>query len=214
MPPEGAGPMGTIEQVFVTSIYRGELSGPGSRKLLRDLDQACRVLAEDDEAGQAWCGANSYPGYTSYASLTDLPDRFPPFADLAVHLDQHAKSFARQIGLDLGQKSLRLDSVWVNVLPEGGYHTSHLHPHSVISGTMYVAVPKGSAAIKFEDPRLGLMMAHPPRTKNAKRPFQTFVTLEPKAGTILMWESFLRHEVPVNAAGDERISISFNYAWD
>ncbi|MGC8169900.1 putative 2OG-Fe(II) oxygenase [Salmonella enterica] len=28
-----------------------------------------------------------------------------------------------------------------------------------------------------------------------------------------MWESFLRHEVPVNRAEDERISISFNYNW-
>jgi uncharacterized protein (TIGR02466 family) len=28
-----------------------------------------------------------------------------------------------------------------------------------------------------------------------------------------MWESWLRHEVPANAAKQERISISFNYAW-
>jgi uncharacterized protein (TIGR02466 family) len=28
-----------------------------------------------------------------------------------------------------------------------------------------------------------------------------------------MWESWLRHEVPLNQAEEDRISVSFNYAW-
>jgi uncharacterized protein (TIGR02466 family) len=28
-----------------------------------------------------------------------------------------------------------------------------------------------------------------------------------------MWESWLRHEVPMTMAEDERISVSFNYKW-
>ena len=43
----------------------------------------------------------------------------------------------------------------------------------------------------------------------AERPF---VYLQPQAGTVLMWESWLRHEVPTNLAKADRISISFNYA--
>ena len=31
------------------------------------------MLAAEDAAGQAWCKANGYGGYTSYASLDDLP---------------------------------------------------------------------------------------------------------------------------------------------
>ena len=30
------------------------------------------------------------------------------------------------------------------------------------------------------------------------------------AGTLLLWESWLRHEVPINRAEGERISVSFN----
>jgi uncharacterized protein (TIGR02466 family) len=30
---------------------------------------------------------------------------------------------------------------------------------------------------------------------------------------VLMWESWLRHEVAASRAKAERISISFNYAW-
>jgi len=31
---------------------------------------------------------------------------------------------------------------------------------------------------------------------------------------VLMWESWLRHEVPMNMSGEERISVSFNYEWN
>ena len=57
----------------------------------------------------------------------------------------------------------KLDSLWVNLLKSGGQHSGHIHPHSLISGTFYVEVPSGSGPIRFEDPRLPLMMAAPPR---------------------------------------------------
>ncbi|MGN6149344.1 MAG: TIGR02466 family protein, partial [Rhizomicrobium sp.] len=93
-----------------------------------------------------------------------------------------------------------------------GLHTAHIHPHSVVSGTYYVEVPKGAADIRFEDPRLAMMMAAPPRKARARRENQTFAQVSPKPGTLLLWESFLRHEVMPNTAPGKRISISFNYA--
>ena len=66
-------------------------------------------------------------------------------------------------------------------------------------------VPSGSGDIRFEDPRLPLMMAAPPREA-------AFVTLEPRAGLLLLWESWLRHEVLAGKAKRERLSISFNFA--
>jgi uncharacterized protein (TIGR02466 family) len=206
--------MGTIATYFATRIYRDELGTATGRRLLAELEHSARTIADGDGAGQAWCAANNYPGYTSYASLTDLTDRDPVFADLERVLDGHVAAFAKELELDLGGRKLALDSIWINVLEPGGYHTSHLHPHSVISGTLYVAVPKGAGAIKFEDPRLAFMMAAPPRKAKASPVNRTFVTIEPKPGTVLLWESYLRHEVPVNNAKHERISISFNYRWD
>lgn len=205
--------MVSVETVFATQIYRAELTGAKARRLIEELALSAQVLAVDDTAGLAWCEKNAYPGYTSYASLSDLPERFPPFADLVPLLDGHVAAFARDLDLDLGGRPLRLDSLWVNVLPEGGFHTAHIHPHAVISGTLYVAVPKGAAAIKFEDPRLPMMMAAPPRKARTRRENQTFVTIDPKPGTMLLWESFLRHEVPVNRSQQDRISVSFNYRW-
>jgi uncharacterized protein (TIGR02466 family) len=205
--------MATIETVFVTRIYRAELEGGGCGSLVADLDAACRSIALDDAAGQRWCRRNGYPGYTSYASLSDLPWRFPAFKALAKALDRHVAEFAKELELDLKKGRLALDSLWINVLPPGGVHTSHIHPHAVVSGTAYVAVPAGASAIKFEDPRLGFMMAAPPRRQKARPENRTFVYVSPQPGTVLLWESWLRHEVPMNGGEDERISVSFNYAW-
>jgi uncharacterized protein (TIGR02466 family) len=57
------------------------------------------------------------------------------------------------------------------------------------------------------------MMAAPPRRKKAAAERQSFVSVAPEPGTILLWESWLRHEVPLNEADEDRISVSFNYAW-
>lgn len=114
---------------------------------------------------------------------------------------------------DANPRAFKLNALWVNILEPGGVHTGHIHPLSVISGTYYVDTPKGTSALKFEDPRLGLMMAAPPRRAAAPKSQQSFIYLNPTPGLVVMWESWLRHEVPPNAAKTERISISFNYGW-
>ena len=205
--------MTKLSSLFATRLYHGSVSEAAPAFSQSDLLAACWSIAQDDEAGQDWCEEQGYPGYTSYASLTDLPWRFPIFADLVAALDQHVMRFSEDLEWDLGGGSLALEDIWINILPQGGIHTSHIHPHSVISGTTYVAMPDGASALKLEDPRSGRMMAAPPRRKAAREEMQPFIYVQPQVGDVLLWESWLRHEVPMNMAEDERISVSFNYRW-
>ncbi len=205
--------MSDIKTLFVTRLYRAQLSEMGKAVDRDELENSCWSIANDDEAGQDWCEENGFPGYTSYASLTDLGWRFPIFADLIKVLDKHVAAFVKDLDFDLDDKKITLDSLWINILPQGGVHTSHIHPHSVISGTTYVNMPTDTSAIKFEDPRSAMMMAAPVRRKDARDEMRSFFYVAPDVGDVLLWESWLRHEVPVNMAEDERISISFNYGW-
>lgn len=198
----------TLRPLFVTQIYQAEADAP---ELISELAEACRLLSEEDGAGRAWCRQHGYRGYTSYGSLTDLPQRMPEFADLKRVLDKHAAAYAKALNFDL-QRKPKLDNLWVNILRPGGGHSGHIHPHSILSGTVYIEVPDGASSLKLEDPRLPMMMARPGLTEAATQAEQPFVYLTPKPGTILMWESWLRHEVPPNSAKAERVSISFNYA--
>ena len=206
-------PMSQIDSLFVTRLYRAHLSEFGKALDTAELESSCLSIADDDEAGQEWCEENDYPGYTSYASLDDLPWRFPIFKDLVKVLDKHVAAFVKDLAFDLDGKKVRLDSLWINILPTGGTHSSHIHPHSVISGTTYVAMPKDTSALKLEDPRSAMMMAAPLRTAEAPRELQNFIYVAPEVGEVLLWESWLRHEVPMNMAEEERISVSFNYGW-
>lgn len=197
-----------VRSLFATPFYDADL---GSDALIAELEHSCRMLAGDDGAGRRWSRDNGYKGYTSYASLDDLPRRDPAFADLKRLLDKHARAFAKACHFDLAQAP-KLDSLWVNILKPGGMHSGHIHPHSIISGTVYIAVPDGSGALKLEDPRLAMMMAAPGRTDDAPEEFHPFVYAQPSVGRVFLWESWLRHEVMVNAAKTDRISISFNYS--
>ena len=197
----------TIKTLFTTPFYEGQID---NADLVEELEASCRALARDDVAGQTWSKAHGYPGYTSYASLNDLPVRDPAFEDLRRILDKHVRAFAEACHFDLGRKP-KLDSLWVNILKPGGTHSGHIHPHSIISGTCYIAVPKGAGALKLEDPRLARMMAAPARKPDAPEALQPFVYAEPNLGTIFLWESWLTHEVMPSKAKADRISISFNY---
>jgi uncharacterized protein (TIGR02466 family) len=195
-----------IRSLFATRLYQAEL---GDADLIADLAHSIRTLAADDGAGRGWSRDKGYKGYTSYASLDDLPRRDPAFADLQKLLVKHAAAFATECAFDLARKP-RLDSLWVNLLKSGGHHSGHIHPHSSISGTLYVEAPAGSGAIRFEDPRLPLMMAAPTRREDAAEDLRPFVSVEPHPGMLLLWESFLRHEVLPGAAKADRLSVSFN----
>jgi uncharacterized protein (TIGR02466 family) len=211
----GGRPMTRTRDLFVTRLYQASLAdAPGFAAFNAELEAACGMLAAEDLAGRAWCKANGYRGYTSYASLDDLPRRASVFADLKRRLDRHAAAFAQDLHFDLGARGrLVMDSLWVNILRPGAAHSGHVHPHGVLSGVVYVTVPRGAGALRLEDPRAPLMMAAPPRRADAPEPARTFVTLEPAPGTLFLWESWLRHEVLAGRAKTPRISLSFNYAW-
>ena len=196
------------ERIFVTRLYRGRIA------VVQGLEATCLGMAAEDKAGQRWSKAHGYGGYTSYASLNDLTRRASIFQDLERAVARQVGTFARELQFDLGARKLALDSLWINVMDKGAVHTPHIHPHSAISGTYYVTVPSRSGAIRFEDPRLGLMMAAPPRKAKARPENRSFVDVTPRPGMLLLWESWLRHGVEPNGARGKRISVSFNYRLD
>jgi uncharacterized protein (TIGR02466 family) len=205
--------MARIEALFVTHLYRAQVPPARTRRLNADLARAALSIAHEDLAGRRWAQENSYPGYTSYASLDDLASRNPAIAELQSLIDPYVADFVRTLQFDLQERRIALDSLWINVLAPGATHSGHIHPHAVVSGTYYVRAPKGTGALKLEDPRLALMMAAPPRRARAATRNRSFVYVEPKPGLVLLWESWLRHEVMPGHSTAPRISVSFNYGW-
>ncbi len=201
----------TVHSFFPTRVYAAPLLPEGGKALNDRLERECRQLAHDDGAGRQWSAVNYAGGYTSYGSANRMHTVSPTFAELERHLAAHVRDFSRVLGLDLRGRRLRMTDCWVNIMRHRAHHGLHLHPLSTLSGTYYVRVPRGSPGLKIEDPRLDRMMATPPRRADAE--VSPWITLPATAGEILLFESWLRHEVVSNPSRTARISISFNYSW-
>jgi uncharacterized protein (TIGR02466 family) len=203
----------TIESLFPTEVYHAPLKGRGADTLRAQLLRECRQLRRDDPAGRRWSNLNYPGGYTSYASANRMHTVSPTFADLERRLAPHVRRFVKALELDLTRRTLEMTDCWVNIMPPGVVHGLHLHPLSTLSGTFYVQTPRGSPGLKLEDPRLDRMMAAPPRRRDAARASRPWVLLPVEAGQLVLFESWLRHEVAPNGARSERVSVSFNYSW-
>jgi uncharacterized protein (TIGR02466 family) len=175
------------------------------KTLHAEIERTIRRLPEMDEAGAKWSRKSYRNGYTSYGSLSNLHEQFTVFDRLKQKLDAEVRRYARGLGLRFPHGELRLSSIWANVMPRDCYHAFHIHPNSIVSGTYYVSLPEGASPLRLEDPRAALFMACPPRT------FQ--IDLKPREGDVVLFESWLRHEVPPHSSPEDRLSVSFNYDW-
>ena len=202
-----------IQSLFPTFIYFAPLKADGLTQINKELKAESLKISEIDEDGLKWSAKNYRGGYTSYGSMSQLHQFSTTFDDLRKDIDKHVAKFVKHLEMDINPKELQMTSCWVNIMPTSVHHSMHLHPLSVISGTYYVQTPKNCSAIKFEDPRLDSFMASPPRKSTAKVHNKRYHALEPKAGHVVLFESWQRHEVPANDSNQERISISFNYDW-
>jgi uncharacterized protein (TIGR02466 family) len=203
----------STESLFPTRVYTACLPARGSVALNEALLRECRQLRLDDTSGRRWSAANYPGGYTSYASANKMHTVSPTFEQLQRRLAPHVARFADVLDLDLRGRALVMTDCWVNLMPRGTSHGLHLHPASTLSGTYYVRTPRGCPGLKFEDPRLDRYMAAPPRRPNAARANRPWVLMPVETSRLVLFESWLRHEVPANTARAERVSVSFNYSW-
>lgn len=195
-----------IKKLFPTLIYESKL--PSSKSLNAQLIKEVEYYQQTDDAGRSWSKENYRGGYTSYNSLTNLHKLSPTFEELEKHINKHVKKFAKELNYNLNGRKLIMTTCWINVMPQNTYHPLHIHPLCTLSGTYYVKVPNKTSSLKIEDTKMAYLMASPPRKKD-----DYYYHFKPKAGDLVMFESWVRHEVPPNPAKENRISISFNYEW-
>ena len=202
-----------LVELFPTTLYRAALRSNGTAAFNARLLRECLQMREDDVAGRRWSSRHYPGGYTSYGSQCRMHHLSPTFAELERRLQPHVQRYARALAFDLTGRELSMTDCWINLMPPGVVHSLHLHPLATISGTYYVRTPPGSAPLKLEDPRLDRFMAAPPRRPDAPLRRRPWVSLPARAGQVVLFESWLRHEVPPHVGRGERVSISFNFSW-
>jgi uncharacterized protein (TIGR02466 family) len=203
----------TVKPWFPTLIYSAPLQGRGSEAFAGSLLEECRMVREQDSEGQLWCQDNYPSGYTSYGTMRNLHRTVSTFMNLERKIWRHVQRFAGRLDMDLREASVVMTDCWVNIMSQHAVHPLHVHPGAVVSGTFYVSTPEGCSGIRFEDPRLDKSRYGPPRRAECRPGNRQHVSYDAQAGRVILFESWLGHEVASNPTPGERVSVSFNYTW-
>jgi uncharacterized protein (TIGR02466 family) len=146
-----------------------------------------------------------YPnGYTTfyggYKLNEDLKESMP---ELCNYILENAYEVLERQKINIENKKLKITTFWMSRMLKNGFHARHLHAHSLYSGTYYVNADKNNSSIKFYDARIFKQFA--PESKSGD-----VVEYRPEPGKLLLWDSYLEHEVDINLTEIPRDAISFN----
>ena len=103
-----------------------------------------------------------------------------------------------------------ITGMWAVVNGPGSSNRLHNHPFNYLSGVFYLQVPEDSGSLIFHDPRPQSEVLSPPKKQGENLHTAHRVTWVPKQNDLLIFPSWLQHEVEINNSQEERIVISFN----
>jgi len=191
-----------VEEWFPTQIMSGDASHliPIADKLFEMTD----LTKHENE-----CYENGYTTYFSNVKYPDIGEVHKFQSDII----EYCTELAKIQGVDLETNKLEFGDMWLNSMGKDCAHESHVHGNSIYSGTFYVNNPEGSSKIRFHSPvRQYYDFCLPPilKSESGNRITCAFTEHQPFPGKLLLWNSWVRHEVMLNQSEKPRLSISFN----
>jgi|TARA_R100001530_G_scaffold132210_1_gene104423 uncharacterized protein (TIGR02466 family) len=118
------------------------------------------------------------------------------------------KSYAKQLRLT---DNIFIENIWVNINKKHNFNVEHTHPFSLISGTFYVKTNKDTGNIVFANPNVameGYVKKEYVKEHNQLNSNVWWYT--PQDNVLILFPSWLKHQVEPNQSEEDRISISFN----
>lgn len=147
-----------------------------------------------------------YSNVGGYQSKSDFYTN-PTFAPYLSYFRQEIESM-----IECYDAPLTLKNAWFNINRKGDYNRLHVHPRSLLSAVVWIKTPENCGGLKFPNDqylRINWELFLKPEYKN-KLNVDKDHYFEPKEGTILIFPSYLYHEVEPNQTDLDRISIAFN----
>jgi len=121
------------------------------------------------------------------------------FKALVKILSKAARTYLKHLGKGHLVPSSGMEIfVWASVHSRGSGHLTHVHPGSLLSGVYFSQVPPSAGRLLLEDPRGPLP------------PFHDRFTVVPTTGDLVMFPSWLPHQVTSTVSDEPRVSWSFN----
>ena len=156
-------------------------------------------------------------------NLDDVDRNNPPlFLALIQTVKQFYKTAVQELGWDprimLSDDTIHMKS-WGNIHDRGGYNVRHNHPNCHLSGIFYAQTPPGAGLLRlyspqrFPDSMDDVTPEHVvqiPLAMGGNRLSSNAIDVTPEPGLLVLFPSYLVHEVVASTADSARISFAFN----
>jgi len=126
-------------------------------------------------------------------------------------ISKNIGSAIKDMDWDLETQIVKITSMWSIINNKDAFNEKHHHGNSALSAAYYVKAEQNAGNIVFYDPRQANVFHHP-ISKQVNSVNAQVQSITPKAGTLVLFPSYLEHKVNPNLSNEERIVISFNVA--
>lgn len=197
----------SLKLLFATPLWEAQI---GDERMNAQLKAAIYDVERNDTAFDS----NKYRfGYTSYHSGLPLY-RDIRFKEVTQRVLQQARLFLHAVRVrtpDGKRLSLQIIEIFCNINRKYSVHGAHRHECCDLSAVYYVDVPAGSAHFAANSPLEPLFMHSRSQLFEEDSP----LTLEkhtvcPESGKLLIFPSWMAHEVEQQVTDGDRLSIAFN----
>ena len=174
-----------------------------------ELNRGLKEIILTEEANKPSTGRSNIGGWRSAPDLLDWPG--DAVAELGAIVRQAIEAMIKATVGPMGFDGHFKVSAWANLLRAGNYNTLHAHPESAWSGVYYVDAGEPAAAdelgglLELRDPRPAVEMVPAPGW-----PFGNPLRIQPETGLMVLFPSWLYHQVHPYRGQRPRIAIAFN----
>ena len=139
----------------------------------------------------------------------DLVNPGPPINFINSFKDFLKHIIEDEIGWEYIPNKQRVVAMWAIINKKNSYNVKHNHQNCYLSAVYYIKKPENSGDITFIDPKQ-VRTYRSPRIENYTEYSREAVTIKPEEGDLIVFPSYLYHEVGVNLSDKDRVIISFN----
>tara|TARA_B100000989_G_scaffold283481_1_gene249414 strand:- start:736 stop:1350 length:615 start_codon:yes stop_codon:yes gene_type:complete len=191
-----------IHKLFVSPVFQFKIEN--YETLNKQLSEYIYDLKKNDAEGIQRSNVNGWHSKNFKIEKENTPYNFVK----AIH--GHIKEvIVEGFGWKYVPEKVGMSEIWAIINKKGTFNKSHNHPGSYLSAAYYVKAPKNCGNINFYDPN-EIKKFNSPAIENLTELSTSGFSIKPEEGNLLIFPSYLYHDVGKNLSDDDRIVISFN----
>tara|TARA_B100002051_G_C16696121_1_gene618252 strand:+ start:935 stop:1540 length:606 start_codon:yes stop_codon:yes gene_type:complete len=191
-----------IYNLFPDPIFRYKVEN--YKEINKELSNYIYNLQKKDPSGNSRSNRGGW-----HSPNFDIVNPGPPINFINEFKDFLKDIIVNEFGWEYIPNRQRIVAMWAIINNKNSYNVKHNHQNCYLSSAYYVKKPKDSGEITFFDPKEAKTYRFPEIEKNTDFSVEK-ITIKPEEGELLIFPSYLYHEVSENLVNEDRIVVSFN----